>query len=246
MYIRHRRIFPFPVRSDGKWKWLQKRHDRDKHIAHRLLSTNCLTYHTGTVKHRTWRTAGVLSSHLCIFMTMRVWSRRLDLPSAVRYPDSKVHGANMGPIWGRQDLGPIWGRQDPGGPHVGPMKLVIWVYRYNMVNNLQNFWGAPSPTVKHWTAESGRGLAPCKPVSGADVTHSFIVSGRHRVQSHLEKRGIKLSINTKNKHPNGQDMGCVLSVQSLKIVGIPAGHMIPKCTAVYTEYTVCEVPLTSI
>ena len=24
------------------------------------------------------------------------------------YPDSKVHGANMGPIWGRQD---------PGGPH---------------------------------------------------------------------------------------------------------------------------------
>ena len=27
------------------------------------------------------------------------------------YPDSKVHEANMGPIWGRQD---------PGGPHVGP------------------------------------------------------------------------------------------------------------------------------
>ena len=32
-------------------------------------------------------------------------------------PDSKVHGANMGPIWG-------W--QDPGGPHVGPMNLAIW------------------------------------------------------------------------------------------------------------------------
>ena len=32
-------------------------------------------------------------------------------------PDSKVHGANMGPIWGRQD---------PGGPHVGPMTLDIW------------------------------------------------------------------------------------------------------------------------
>ena len=31
-------------------------------------------------------------------------------------PDSKVHGANMGPIWGRQD---------PGGPHVGPMNLVL-------------------------------------------------------------------------------------------------------------------------
>ena len=32
-------------------------------------------------------------------------------------PDSKVHGANMGPIWGRQD---------PGGPHVGPMNFVLW------------------------------------------------------------------------------------------------------------------------
>ena len=31
--------------------------------------------------------------------------------------NSKVHGANMGPIWG-------W--QDPGGPHVGPMNLAIW------------------------------------------------------------------------------------------------------------------------
>ena len=29
-------------------------------------------------------------------------------------PDSKIHEANMGPIWGRQD---------PGGPHVGPMNI---------------------------------------------------------------------------------------------------------------------------
>ena len=34
------------------------------------------------------------------------------------YPDSKVHGANMGPIWGRQD---------PGDPHVVPMNFAIWV-----------------------------------------------------------------------------------------------------------------------
>ena len=31
-------------------------------------------------------------------------------------PNSKVYGANMGSIWGRQD---------PGGPHVGPMNLAI-------------------------------------------------------------------------------------------------------------------------
>ena len=29
--------------------------------------------------------------------------------------DSKVHGVNMGTIWGRQD---------PGGPHIGPMNLL--------------------------------------------------------------------------------------------------------------------------
>ena len=32
-------------------------------------------------------------------------------------PYSKIHGANMGPIWGRQD---------PGGSHVGPMNSAIW------------------------------------------------------------------------------------------------------------------------
>ena len=34
------------------------------------------------------------------------------------FSDSKVHGANMGPILGRQV---------PGGPHVGPMNFAIWV-----------------------------------------------------------------------------------------------------------------------
>ena len=50
----------------------------------------------------------------------RVW--RLIVKSSYHvllvYPDSKIHGANMGPIWGRQD---------PGGPHVDPMNLAIWV-----------------------------------------------------------------------------------------------------------------------
>ena len=36
----------------------------------------------------------------------------------IPFPDSQVHGANMGPIWGRQDT---------GGPHVGPMNFAIWV-----------------------------------------------------------------------------------------------------------------------
>ena len=42
------------------------------------------------------------------------------LPKRLAYsnaPDSKVHVANMGPIWGRQD---------PGGLHVGPINFAIW------------------------------------------------------------------------------------------------------------------------
>ena len=38
------------------------------------------------------------------------------------FPDNKVYGVNMGPTWGRQD---------PGGPHVGPMNLAIWVVSYS-------------------------------------------------------------------------------------------------------------------
>ena len=60
--------------------------------------------------------------------TPHAWQNILELESVwiafrarslfYRYiPGSKVRGANMGPIWGRQD---------PGGPHVGPMNFAIW------------------------------------------------------------------------------------------------------------------------
>ena len=50
-------------------------------------------------------------------------------------PDSKMHGAYMGPTWGRQD---------PGGSHVGRMILAIWdqkKYYFSALHrdhNLQN------------------------------------------------------------------------------------------------------------
>ena len=45
------------------------------------------------------------------------WCVRTCRPQFDAIPDSKVHGAHMGPIWGRED---------PGGPHVGPMNFAIW------------------------------------------------------------------------------------------------------------------------
>ena len=39
-------------------------------------------------------------------------------PVPAGYPENKVHGANMGSIWSRQD---------PGRPYIGPMNFAIWV-----------------------------------------------------------------------------------------------------------------------
>ena len=52
------------------------------------------------------------------------------------YPDSKVHGANMRPIWVRQD---------PGGPHVGPMHLALW-----LVTKHQNICGVEKSKGDLW------------------------------------------------------------------------------------------------
>ena len=43
---------------------------------------------------------------------------------AWKIPDSKVHGTNMGHIWGRQDQ---------GEPHVAPMNFAIWDGMYRMI-----------------------------------------------------------------------------------------------------------------
>ena len=50
----------------------------------------------------------------------------------VAHPYNKVHGANMGPIWGRQD---------PGGSHVGPMNFAIWAVYQNLNVAIQNAFG---------------------------------------------------------------------------------------------------------
>ena len=48
------------------------------------------------------------------------------------FPDNEVHGANMGPMWGRQD---------PGGPHVGPMnKTIHWLITLSENSNKRRSW----------------------------------------------------------------------------------------------------------
>ena len=59
----------------------------------------------------------VVSIHDTMFIRQSL-NHRQSADGLKPFPDSKVHGANMGPIWGRKG---------PGGPHVGPMNFAIWV-----------------------------------------------------------------------------------------------------------------------
>ena len=53
------------------------------------------------------------------------WTEDNAFPEPVNtHPDSKIHGANMGPIWGRQD---------PGGLHFGPMNFAIWAVQLHIL-----------------------------------------------------------------------------------------------------------------
>ena len=61
------------------------------------------------------------TSQLPMLLQQSCWHMAISMCSfhikGAPIPDSKVHGA---------DMGPTWGRQDPGGTHVGPMNCAIW------------------------------------------------------------------------------------------------------------------------
>ena len=60
----------------------------------------------------------------------------------LEFPDNKVHGANMGPIWGRQD---------PRGPHYGPVNFAIWVYLQSwrwLVHQQERFYTLVTTCIK--------------------------------------------------------------------------------------------------
>ena len=83
-----------------------------------------ITYITGAFRftNKTQIKANGLS-HPDLLSYLLVLTVALNCQFDCSCPDRKVHGAIMGPIWGRQD---------PGGPHVGPMNFAIWVVNYSM------------------------------------------------------------------------------------------------------------------
>ena len=87
-----------------------------------------------------------MAASMAVDITRSKWLLRF----AVRFdkessPDSKIHRANMGPIWGQQD---------PGGPHVGPMNFAIWVnmnaYAHVKARSLEKENTSVLTNIKHY------------------------------------------------------------------------------------------------
>ena len=90
-----------------------------------------------------WLVALLLNSNQTVTQS---WTGGIRTVNVV--PDSKVHGANMGPIWDRQD---------PGGPHVGHMNFAIWDMRHGLqFDDITLLW--LSGLNKGWECPSHNGL----------------------------------------------------------------------------------------
>ena len=103
------------------------------------------------------------------------------------YPDSKVHGAHMGPIWGRQD---------PDGPHVGPMNFAIlgkdryctWqqFYTFIRIKNTFKHHFEHLNTLEHENVENWLKAPKCSKVVYESDSSTAKVYGR-KIRTDLEK-----------------------------------------------------------
>ena len=80
-----------------------------------------------------------MKSHECLLR----WHWLIFSTTAQIFPVNKIHGDN---------IGPIWGRQYPGGPHVGPMNLAIrelvnMLYARNRTLSVSKIWKEVSACV---------------------------------------------------------------------------------------------------
>ena len=80
------------------------------------------------------------------------------------YPDSKVHGANMGPTWVLSA---------PDGPYVGPIHLALRIFKTdwleNKDNSLPSFWLLPWNLTYRETSNISRTLVGNKIADNSDV-----------------------------------------------------------------------------
>ena len=114
-----------------------------RHIAHRngeAISFHWFIFTSATQRliryGPKWTTLSFLKRQICIQTRSDDVFQSVTMCSYPHHsPDSKLHGANMGPIWGRQD---------PGGPHIGPMNFTIWELATKSVETMWRCSSIPS------------------------------------------------------------------------------------------------------
>ena len=138
-------------------------------------------------------------------------------------PDSKVHGANMGPTWDRQD---------PGGPDVGPMKIAIWAFVESTLairtGNKTYFYNMTMPLTYSGFANNSP-FAPQDKFThdGCQWNQIFLYWGgiawrSHQLSMHGVKRGLETFWNTGRVvgNPNKAVRGVWGSVLNITIMRI--------------------------
>ena len=102
-------------------RWLTSGKHRVHHSVNNPTRASCVSISK-------WQVRGVAATRARIHCTLT--SALFVLSKYIEH--SKVHGTNMGPIWGRQD---------PGGPHDGSMNLAIWEVLWRRVIVTQQKYG---------------------------------------------------------------------------------------------------------
>ena len=142
-------------------------------------------------------------------------------------PDSKVHGANMGPIWGRED---------PGGPHVGPMNLAIWD-TFKDIFLKQIWWTWTKKSLQSlWfiyvIIRSGNGLSPIQRQTitwtNDDVHKRYSVCSRtyHRFQGRYPIQGRRaLPLPVGDQLPELVENKCLYPLHCGRSTSLPLVHL---------------------
>ena len=92
------------------------------------------------------------------------------------YPDSKVHGANMGPTW-------VLSASDE--PHDGPMNLAIWVPSRESINDSPIQSTYCFMCIRHWSAIM---ISSNFKIGSTDLINTFsktIWGNEHRIYVYL-------------------------------------------------------------
>ena len=129
--------------------------------------------------------------------------------------DSKVHGANMGPIWGQQD---------PGGPHAGPMNFDIWVSMSSLKFDKISKFVPQYFTISHHTELCFNGI------------QHYMCIHSHLFSTHITRSGFLLVVHPCVWYQLGSFNWCLLNSKSLSTLLQPYTLMFAVYWSMFSSF----------